>query len=87
MRLFKHTTDGGAEYLCTKPIEGTDEGDLRTTVVRLDGEPEMYPTMSSLLQFVEDIERYISAGGITTKDDKRFVLLRANEARRGIEVR
>lgn len=40
-KLYYHRTDGGAEYLCTSPVEGTDEGDLWTTVVRLDGEPEL----------------------------------------------
>lgn len=46
-RLYHHKTDGGAEYLCLMPVEGTDEGDMRTAVIRLDGDPEftngMYP--------------------------------------------
>jgi hypothetical protein len=32
-KLYLHKTDGGAEYLCT------EEDNLRTAVVRLDGEP------------------------------------------------
>jgi hypothetical protein len=40
-KLYYHKTDGGAEYLCLAPIEGSDEGDLHTAVVRLDGEPEL----------------------------------------------
>ena len=37
MKLYYHKTDGGAEYYCTKPIQGTDEGDIRTAVLRTDG--------------------------------------------------
>lgn len=40
-RLYHHKTDGGAEYLCSQAVEGTDEGDLHYAVVRLDGEPEI----------------------------------------------
>lgn len=36
MKLYYHKTDGGAEYYCTKAIEGTDEGDLRYAVMRTD---------------------------------------------------
>lgn len=36
IRLYRHTTDGGAEYLTTVPHN------LRTAVVRLDGRPELY---------------------------------------------
>ena len=39
MKLYYHKTDGGAEYYCLKPIaEGSEEGDLRTTVLRVDGD-------------------------------------------------
>lgn len=34
-KLYEHTTDGGAIYLTTK------EHDLRTALIRLDGEPEL----------------------------------------------
>lgn len=50
-RLYYHKTDGGAEYLCAKPVEGTTEGDLRFAAVRLDGEPELlgvYPAAREL---------------------------------------
>ena len=30
MRLYYHKTDGGAEYLCSNNVEGTDKG-------RIDG--------------------------------------------------
>lgn len=40
-KLYFHQTDGGAKYLCLEPITGTDEGDLSTAIVRLDGEPEL----------------------------------------------
>ena len=37
MKLYYHKTSGGAEYYCTKAIEGTTEGDIRTAVIRTDG--------------------------------------------------
>lgn len=37
-RLYHHKTDGGAEYLCAGHVEGSDEGDMRTVVARLDGD-------------------------------------------------
>lgn len=37
MRLYYHKTDGGAEYYCVHPVEGTDEGDMRTAILRTDG--------------------------------------------------
>jgi hypothetical protein len=39
VRLYYHKTDGGAEYLCSSAIDGTDEGDLTSDViVRIDGD-------------------------------------------------
>lgn len=38
MKLYYHKTDGGAEYYCTAHIEGSEEGDMRTAVLRTDGE-------------------------------------------------
>ena len=38
MKLYYHKTDGGAEYYCLKPVEGADEGDMRTAVLRTDGD-------------------------------------------------
>jgi hypothetical protein len=36
--LYYHKTDGGAEYLCSRHIEGSNEGDLNSQyVVRIDG--------------------------------------------------
>ncbi len=36
MKLYYHKTSGGAEYYCTKAVEGTDEGDLHYAVMRTD---------------------------------------------------
>jgi len=40
MRLYYHKTGGGAEYLCSSAVDGTDEGDLRESkyIVRIDGD-------------------------------------------------
>ena len=46
MKLYYHETDGGAEYYCLRPIEpqadgtveGEEIGDLRTAVLRVDGD-------------------------------------------------
>lgn len=39
MKLYYHKTDGGAEYYCLKPVaEGSEEGDMRTAVLRTDGD-------------------------------------------------
>ena len=38
MKLYYHKTDGGAEYLCSDNVPGTDEGSLESKyVVRIDG--------------------------------------------------
>lgn len=37
MKLYYHKTDGGAEYYCLKHIEGCDEGDIKTAILRTDG--------------------------------------------------
>ena len=37
MKLYYHKTDGGAEYYCLKQVEDTEEGDMRTAVLRTDG--------------------------------------------------
>lgn len=39
MKLYYHKTDGGAEYLCSNKVEGTNEGSLYSMyVVRIDGD-------------------------------------------------
>lgn len=39
MKLYHHKTDGGAEYLCSECVKGTDEGKLNSKyVVRIDGD-------------------------------------------------
>lgn len=39
--LYGHTTDGGAQYLCSAPVPGTNEGGFEHSrlIVRLDGPP------------------------------------------------
>ena len=38
MRLYYHKTDGGAEYLCSEAVPGTDEGSFQSKyIVRIDG--------------------------------------------------
>jgi len=39
MRLYHHKTDGGAEYLCSNAVEGTEEGTFSSKyIVRIDGD-------------------------------------------------
>lgn len=39
MQLYYHKTDGGAEYLCSSPVEGTEEGSFKSDyIVRIDGD-------------------------------------------------
>ncbi|MBU0977318.1 MAG: hypothetical protein KKD18_02800 [Nanoarchaeota archaeon] len=41
MRLYHHKTDGGAGYLCSSNVKGTDEGSFDSTyIVRIDGNIE-----------------------------------------------
>lgn len=41
MRLYYHKTDGGAEYLCSNNLEGSDEGSFDSQyIVRIDGNIE-----------------------------------------------
>ena len=60
--LYRHQTDGGAEYLCSKHINGCDEGDLSFAVVRLDGRPELlgvYRAAPVMLAALRELERGI----------------------------
>jgi hypothetical protein len=56
--LYYHKTDGGAEYLCTAPVEGNHEGDLHSALIRLDGIPEIlnsvYAAAPDLLDALKD---------------------------------
>lgn len=45
---------------------------------------KLIANLPALIRFVDDIERYIEAGNISTKQDKDFVRLRIREARDGI---
>lgn len=41
MRLYYHKTDGGAEYLCSSNVPGTEEGSFGSDyIVRIDGNIE-----------------------------------------------
>lgn len=37
MKLYYHKTSGGAEYYCLKPIKDSEEGDIRSALMRVDG--------------------------------------------------
>ena len=37
MRLYHHKTDGGAEYLCSEAVWGTDEGSMNSQILGRDG--------------------------------------------------
>lgn len=38
MKLYYHKTDGGAEYLCSERVKGTNEGNLNSKyIIRIDG--------------------------------------------------
>lgn len=41
MKLYYHKTDGGAEYYCLSSVGDSDEGDLKTAVLRTDGGDEI----------------------------------------------
>ena len=63
-RLYHHKTDGGAEYLCSSAVPGTNEGAFEgaDTIIRLDGGPEIVrnntaPNLAAALrEFIADIE-------------------------------
>jgi hypothetical protein len=39
MKLYYHKTDGGAEYLCSSNVKGTNEGSFDSQyIVRIDGD-------------------------------------------------
>ena len=43
MRLYYHKTDGGAEYLCSSNVKGTEEGSFNSKyIVRIDGNIKKY---------------------------------------------
>jgi len=38
MKLYFHETTGGAQYLCSSPVKGTNEGSFDSKyIVRIDG--------------------------------------------------
>lgn len=39
MKLYYHRTDGGAEYLCSENVKGTDEGSFTSKyIIRIEGD-------------------------------------------------
>ena len=68
-RLYSHTTDGGAQYLCANHIDECDEGDLGSAIIRMDGEPEflspLYAAAPDLYAALEDIIADMDDFGIT----------------------
>ena len=50
-RLYRHNTDGGAEYLSPAAVHGTDEGSFEGApfLIRLDGDPEFMGPRVSLI--------------------------------------
>jgi hypothetical protein len=39
IKLFYHKTDGGAEYLCSEKVKGTNEGSFNSKyIIRIDGD-------------------------------------------------
>ena len=41
IKLYYHKTDGGAKYLCSEKVKGTNEGSLNSKyVIRIDGDIE-----------------------------------------------
>ena len=67
MRLYYHKTDGGAEYLCSSQVGGTEEGSLHSKyIVRIDG--DIGKDAELLIKEIGPDEYKCSAcGGIFTK--------------------
>jgi hypothetical protein len=66
-KLYSHTTDGGATYLCTGHIDGSDEGDCTTTIIRMDGGPKflssLYAAAPDLLEVLKLAEQHLEYCG------------------------
>ena len=56
MKLYYHKTGGGAEYYCLEAVEGTDEGDLSTAVLRTDGDEIELLTKNLLAYHIKVVE-------------------------------
>jgi hypothetical protein len=55
MKLYYHKTFGGAEYLCSEAVEGTDEGSFNSQyIVRIDGAIREYNVFTN--KYVEHAE-------------------------------
>lgn len=59
----------------------------RTVAVTFDQQDApLLAAAPDLFKFAEDIIRYLEAGGITSKDDRRFVIQTAEELVKGIKA-
>lgn len=56
MKLYYHKTDGGAEYYCLNHIEGSDEGDMYSAVLRTDGDEIELLTKNLLAYHIKVVE-------------------------------
>lgn len=46
-KLYYHKTDGGAEYLCSECVKGTNEGSFNSKyIIRIDGDIRKDATLS-----------------------------------------
>ena len=56
MKLYYHKTDGGAEYYCLNHIEGSEEGDMFSAVLRTDGDEIELLTKNLLAYHIKVVE-------------------------------
>lgn len=64
MQLYLKITDGGAMYLCSKPVENTNVGDLKYIVTRIDGEhsDNIYQALKDANSQEEAEEKWVDGG-------------------------
>jgi len=70
-RLYYHETDGGAIYMSTAKVKGTEkEGALirGSVVARLDGDPELTPLYAAAPDLLAALERAVEAAENPGKD-------------------
>lgn len=56
MKLYYHKTSGDAEYYCLNHIEGSEEGDMSTAVLRTDGDEIELLTKNLLAYHIKVVE-------------------------------
>ena len=86
VKLYHHKTDGGAEYLCSSRVPGTQEGSCDAAyIVRLDGTPEIVRTpapkllaaLEGLLVKYVDLANANQAGHWSPKMHEEVIAARA----------